>query len=241
MTKTAEYIQFEEGFLKVAAEHGCDIPFLRGYLKEADEIVEKWAAAWDELAAESKDPLYKTKVAMELIRLSQMREQLYKQAGAEGLLGGLNSYMSGMTGGGMGQAQNWLQGQKWMPEGISSYLKSNPNALSGMATGGVGGGLLGLLLGALMKHPMLGMMLGGLGGAGLGAMGTNQNFMSQFNKPEGGTPPVAKPETTPGAAPAAPATPPTAPVTPPPEKPIVPPANAQGPTPPPVKPPQMPK
>jgi hypothetical protein len=236
MIKTAEYIQFEEGFLKVAAEHGCDIPFLRGYIKEADDIVEKWAAAWDELAEESKDPLYKTKVAMELIRLSQMRDQLYKKAGAEGLLGGINSYMSGMTGGGMGEAQNWLQGQKWMPEGISGYLKSNPNALSGMATGGVGGGLIGLLLGALMKHPMMGMMLGGLGGAGLGAMGTNQNFMSQFNKPAGGTPPKAEPAPT-SASPA----PGAAPVEPPPhvEPPVAPVANP--PTGPVVKPPQMPK
>lgn len=219
MTKTAEYIQFEEGFLKVAAQHGCDIPFLKGYLMEADDIVEKWAAAWDELDQQSSDPLYKTKVAMEIIRLSQMRPQLYKKAAEEGLMGGVNSYMSGMTGGGMGKAQDWLQGQSWMPEGISGYLKQNPNALSGLASGGVGGGLLGLLLGALMKHPMLGMMLGGLGGAGLGAMATNQNFMSHMDKPEGGAPPTG-------------ATPPSAPPTeaPPAPAPEMPPTNLGQPT-----------
>ena len=43
MIKTAEYIQFEEGFLKEAAANGCDTDFLRGYIDQADEIVDSYS------------------------------------------------------------------------------------------------------------------------------------------------------------------------------------------------------
>ena len=177
MTKSAEYIQFEEGFLKEAEANGCDIDFLRGYIKEADDITDMWKAAFDEMAEKSGDPLYKVKLAMELASFSNDFPELLKQAGFEDMA---NSAMSGWgdfsknlgQGLHLDQAQGWLQKQNLGPM-INNALRNNPNLLSSLVAGGGGGGLLGLLMGALTGHPMMGMMGGALGGAGLGAYAGN--------------------------------------------------------------------
>src|SRR5579859_2811084 len=80
MIKSAEYITFEEGFLKEATNHGCDTEFLRGYIKQADEIVDIWKEAFDELAEKSGDPLYRYKMAQELMYLSMIKPDLEKIA-----------------------------------------------------------------------------------------------------------------------------------------------------------------
>ena len=82
ITKSAEYIQFEEGFIKQAEAEGCDGNFLRGYIKQADEIVDVWKRTFDALAEESGDPLYRYKIANELIYLST---ELKKTAVASGM------------------------------------------------------------------------------------------------------------------------------------------------------------
>lgn len=191
MTKTAEYIKFEEGFLKEAELHGCDVPFLRGYIKEADEIVEIWKEAFDELAEKSGDPLYRFKLAQEICYLNQIKPILQKQAGIQEMLqhapAQYQQFLGGMNQGGMSDIQNKLQQfihgheggmgggiMKW----LSDALQQNPNMLSSLTTGAGGGGLLGLLLGAAMGHPGMGLMLGGLGGAGLGAYEGNQGVQT---------------------------------------------------------------
>ena len=177
MNKTAEYIQFEEGFFKEAAAHDCDIAFLRGYVKQADEIVEIWKQAFDELAEKSGDPQYKIKMANELVYLSMVSPNLTKQAegGFESFLGGLGKSVPML-----GDAQNWIS-KGGLGQTIGDLFKKNPNMLSSLIAGGGGGGLIGLLIGALTGHPMLGLTLGGLGGAGLSAYFGNKGIQDSVS------------------------------------------------------------
>jgi hypothetical protein len=209
MIKTAEYIQFEEGFLKVAEQEGCNVNFLRGFIKEADEIVEKWALAFDMLEKEYNDPQYKTKVACELIRMTMISPAILKKAeeappaqtteptGIAGLLSGFtkgtgwqNSLEQGLGG----------QGAPGFLGSIVKYLHENPDTLSGVIGGGGTGGLIGLLIGALLGHPLVGLMLGGLGGAGLGTFMTHNqlqgNLHDSANKGQGETVPAGAPQST---------------------------------------------
>jgi hypothetical protein len=256
MNKTAEYIMFEEGFLKEAAQTGCNEDFLRGYLDHADEIVNIWKEAFDELAEKSEDPLYKIKMANEIMYFSMTYPELLEKAaqglpaqasqapsepglldrisqGTQSALGGFNK------GTGMDDIQSKLQGwlgDKGISGWISEKLKENPNMLSSLIAGGGGGGLVGLLLGSLIKHPMLGMMLGGLGGAGVGAFLGNHNAQQQamqaFSPSKPATPAPVKPPgpiQDPAMAPTKPAGPiqdappaPTKPIQPPVQKPVEP-------------------
>jgi hypothetical protein len=194
MNKSAEYIQFEAGFLKSAEEAGCDVTFLRGYIKEADEIVELWKNAFDELAEKSGDPLYRYKLANEILYANMLKKDLEKRADFGSTMSSIpehfKSFLGGMNNSGLGGAQNKLQdfftnhagnGQgmgggimKW----LADSLHNNPNLLSSLVAGGGGGGLLGLLLGAVMGHPLAGLMLGGLGGAGMSAFAGNQSIQN---------------------------------------------------------------
>lgn len=186
MIKSAEYTEFEEGFLKEAKAAGCDVDFLRGYIKQADEVVEIWKNAFDELAEKSKDPLYHYKISQEIMYLSMLAPELEKKADLAASTKQYQNFLGGMNEGGMEAPQKAMQHfagehttgmgggiMKWLQEA----LQKNPNMLSSLATGAGGGGLLGLLLGAVMGRPGLGLMLGGLGGAGLSAFAGNQNMV----------------------------------------------------------------
>ena len=197
MIKSAEYIQFEEGFIKQALEDGCDEQFLRGYIKEADELVDTWKAAFDELAEQSNDPHYRIKLANDIIMFTISTPRLMQKAAWD-----------------QSTVSNWLGQQSQnlgMGNGVSTFLNDpkNKNFLSNFGTGAGGGGLIGLLIGLITGHPMSGMMLGGLGGAGIGAAFNQGWLKDMFNKPPvqpaqpqpGATPP-ATPVAKPGVAPA---------------------------------------
>ena len=195
MIKSAEYVEFENGFLKEAEAAGCDMPFLKGYLKQADEIVELWKNAFDELAEKSGDPLYRYKMANELIYANMLRSELLKKADAaavaqptQPITDQYQSFLGkNVNPSGFGQIQSqlenflsrhnsgpgmWAGFMRW----LTAQLHNNPNLLSSLAVGGGGGGLLGGLLGALTGNTMTGMMLGGLGGAGVSAAMGNHNY-----------------------------------------------------------------
>lgn len=176
MIKTAQYIEFEEGFIKEAVATGCDEQFLRGYLAEADDMVDIWKSAFDKLAEDSHDPNYRLKLANELLYFNMKYPELLKEAD---FMNTLREGMGGLTDrlgiGGKGGINEQLGGMFAKPE--------NKDLISSLIAGGGGGGLIGLLLGVLTGHPMVGLMLGGLGGAGLGA-GIQQNwFKNLFDKP----------------------------------------------------------
>ena len=209
MIKTAEYLEFENGFLKEAEAAGCDVPFLKGYIKQADEIVGVWKNAFDELADKSGDRLYRYKMANELLYANMIRKDLEKRALAEAPIQPVsnqydapigpgqpvsNQYQSFLGNGfpGVGQMQKGVENflsqhssgngmmsgvMKW----LTAQLHNNPNLLSSLTVGGGGGGLLGLLLGALTGHPMTGMMLGGLGGAAISAYMGNKSYNDAAN------------------------------------------------------------
>lgn len=181
MIKTAQYREFEEGFIKEAVATGCDELFLRGYIAEADDMVETWKTAFDKLAEDSHDPQYRTKLANELLYFNMKFPELVKQADVQDALKNMFGNMTNKMGiGGEGGINSQLGGFFAKPE--------NKDLISSLIAGGGGGGLIGLLLGVLTGHPMVGMMLGGLGGAGLSA-GVQQNwFKNLFDKPTGETP-----------------------------------------------------
>ena len=180
-----ESLNFEAGFLKEAEQAGCDVSFLRGLLKEADEMVASWKAAFDELADQSGDPNYRTKLAHELIYFNQRYPEVIKQAGLEDFMGSVNN--------GFNQAGSW----------ITNFIKQHPEFLSQLLKGGVGGGLGGLALGGLMGHPGMGMMMGGLAGAAAYPAYNMGYLNSLFNEPAGA---ADKTEQTPAIKPATPAT-----------------------------------
>jgi hypothetical protein len=185
------YNEFVSGFLKLAEEEKCDVDFLKGYIKQADEIVDIWTQAFDVLAKESGDPQYKVKLANEIIRFTQLLPQIHKQADLQDTEKGYENFLGGLNNGGLSQGQNWLEHQSWMPQFIQQALHNNPNLLSSLLSGSMGGGLGGLLIGALLGHPMSGLMLGGLGGAASGAFLGNQGIRDMFNSGDG----VPKPTT----------------------------------------------
>ena len=169
MIKTAEYVRFEEGFIQEAVESGCDEQFLRGYIKEADTIVDTWRQAFDELAIASGDPNYRVKLANDLIYFSLINKGLDKQA-APGDIGSQLGTFLGQTASKLG-----------MGDAVAKFFADpkNQDFFKHMSFGGAGGGLIGLLLGALMGHPAAGLMAGGLGGAAFGAA-YNQGYLSNL-------------------------------------------------------------
>ena len=181
MTKTAEYTKFVDGFIKEAELVGCDGDFLRGYIDQADEIVNIWKEAFDELAEKSGDPLYKIKVANELVYFTMRLPELEKKAFD---LGSMQNQLEGY-------ANNHSQGNGMMSgvlKQLADSLHNNPNMLRSLVSGGGAGGLIGLLLGVLTGHPMIGMMMGGLGGAGMGAYFGNQSMKEHINSSISGKP-----------------------------------------------------
>src|ERR1035437_6841276 len=106
MIKNAQYNEFEVGFLKEAAAAGCDTAFLRGYIDQADEIVNIWKEAFDELAEKSGDPLYRYKLANEILYFNSIIPELEKKAGAMDVIKGLpqqfQSAMGSMNSTGLG-------------------------------------------------------------------------------------------------------------------------------------------
>ena len=162
--KSEEYIQFEEGYLKEAADNGCNVDFLRGLIKEADEMVEAWREAFDKLAAESGDPQYKFKMAQELVYFATKEAEGNEALAPTGL-----------------DFADKFRGMMQPLNGNSDFLQKNPNLLTNAAGAGVGG-LLGLLVGALFNHPMIGMMLGALGVGGIMTALTHGTFAKYFNE-----------------------------------------------------------
>ena len=86
MTKSAEYLAFEAGFLKEAAEAGLDVPFLKGLIAEAEEIQNKWAEFFEEAEKESGDPLFRVKLANEIVMWNIQNPPLNKTAGLSDFL-----------------------------------------------------------------------------------------------------------------------------------------------------------
>lgn len=208
MIKTAAYNQFVEGFIKEAGDNGCDTDFLRGYIDQADEIVNIWKEAFDELAEKSGDPLYKVKLANELVYFTMRLPELEKKAlDLSSISGGFQKMIGGMNTAGMSGMQNQLQNyatqhsqgngmMSGMLKHLADALHNNPNMLSSLVSGGGAGGLIGLLLGVLTGHPMIGMAMGGLGGAGAGAYLGNSNFQNSINSSMSGKPAPTTPEQT---------------------------------------------
>jgi len=190
MNKTAAYIQLEEGFLKEAEEQGCDVDFLRGYLKQADDIVEIWKTAFDELAEKSGDPQYKIKLANEIVMFNLTYPDMIEKLayGYEDFLKDTTQHLN------LKPIQQWAQ-NAGLGTTITNALRQNPNLLANLMATGAGGGLIGLILGSLAGHPGTGLMLGGLGGAGFGALG-GQKYLEQLwggkaEQPETQPPPAA--------------------------------------------------
>jgi hypothetical protein len=162
MIKGAAYEQFEAGFLKEAEAQGCDVDFLKGMLKEAEEVQNYWTTTLAEFEKQSGDPLFRMKLAGDLVSLINYRTA-NNLGGWEKLGFDINSFLH--------QAQ----------QGIGKGLGVGDTAAGAIGGGGMGS-ILGLILGQLLGNPMLGLMLGGLGGAGIGALyssGELHNLLAQ--------------------------------------------------------------
>ena len=190
-------MEFEKGFLKEAQEAGCDITFLKGYIKEADEIVEIWKQAFDELAEASGDPLYRYKLANEIIYagelLKKAENEIHPNATAyppDNTPGPSEPFMNllgrttGMDGWQQG-LQGWASKNQGDGKGILGFLvqamQKNPHLLTSLLSGGAGGGLLGLLFGGAMGSPGLGLMGGALAGATGSAYLNNQGIQDSVS------------------------------------------------------------
>lgn len=145
--RTKEYINFENGFIKGAEALGVDEPFMRGYLKYAQDVLESWVPYVATAEKLSGDPEFRYKLAADIILMGK-KDSLEKCAG-EGL-GGVD----------------WMG----MLDSLGKHIGGS-SGLGGLLAGGGGGSLIGLLLSkALGISPYLGLLLGGAlgGGAGYG-------------------------------------------------------------------------
>jgi hypothetical protein len=190
MNKSAAYITFEEGFIKEAVNNGCDEHFLRGYIKQAEDTMDMWKAAFDELALIHNDPQYHVKIANEIAYVCLAHQDIItKIAGEQGF--SYPQMMSDITHG----VPEIAKGQKYLSSlpndnpgfmgGIGNRLvgafKNNPNLLSSIIAGGGGGGLIGLLLGALTGHPWLGLIGGATGGGLLSSIMGNTHIKGKLD------------------------------------------------------------
>lgn len=151
------YKQLEEGFVKQAVDMGVEEAFIRGYIKQAQDVSDTWQEVIKEAEIKSNDPLFREKLAMEVLLAVPMLKQGefsvpqdaegWKALGSKAL-GGADSLI-GSLGGMLGRGPG----------------------LGGMVAGGGGGALIGLLLSRLFNiDPMMGLLIGALGGGGLGGL-----------------------------------------------------------------------
>ena len=175
MFKTAEYIEFENGFFKEAAEQQCDVPFLKGMIAEADAASVKWATMFNDI--EQEHPGFKVKLAEELIQYSTINSSIIKKAlepvnpttnepantpGKFDASGSLHNFLNDS------RLQELLNGVTDTEQGRGGIV------------GAAGGGLLGLVLGLLSDHPILGLMLGATAGGLFGGAFGNGIVNKQF-------------------------------------------------------------
>lgn len=128
---TTTYEQFEEGFLKQAAEQGADVNVLRGMIAEQAELMQKWSMAFDEIEQQTGDRLFRYKLAGELAELYADNARQVKEANAD----------------------IWPMIQQWLsdPANQKLLMGAGGGGLLGMLLGGNNkalGGLLGGLGGA---------------------------------------------------------------------------------------------
>lgn len=144
---TKEYQIFEEGFIKGATALGVEEPFMRGYLKYAQEVTDTWIPYVNAAAKASGDPDFRVKLAADIILLGK-KQALEKCAGLGDELGNID----------------WMG----MLDSLGGKLGGS-SGLGGLLAGGGGGSLIGLLLSkALGISPYLGLLLGGALGGGAG-------------------------------------------------------------------------
>ena len=132
-TMTTSYQQFEEGFLKQAAEAGADVDVLRGIIAEQADLMQKWSAAFDEAEQITGDKLFRYKLAGELAELYKDNAAMVKEAAGEEIWPMIQAWLANPDN------QKVLMGAGG--GGLLGLLLGGKNRLLGGMLGGLGGGL----------------------------------------------------------------------------------------------------